>query len=121
MTIQYTTTNPGDVRRRARYIGIWISPDLRTFAEIAEKPEEAPRPVIQVLEQDIVRLADREGMPTNLDDLPGTVFMPGNVFPLRDPTTDALLPGQTATDEQVLTLIYSWVRSKQALRDAPTE
>lgn len=115
---QYTTTTPGDIRRRTRYIGIWTPPDLRTFAAQASDPAGAPLPTVQVLEQNLVRLADREGMPQDLGDLPGTQFKPSNEFPLRDPQTDAIIPGQTATDAQVMTLIYSWVRSKQDARDA---
>ncbi len=118
MTIQYTTTKPGEVRRRTRYIGIWTPPDLRAFAEQAANPTCAPKPTVQVLEQDLVRLADREGMPQDLGDLPGCQFNLANSFPLRDPQTDAIIPGQTATDAQVMALIYSWVRSKQDARDA---
>jgi hypothetical protein len=115
----YTTTNPGDIRRRTRYIGIWTPGDERTFAEIAANPAGAPKPSIEVLEQDFVRLADREKKLTDLGSVPVGAFDPSESFPVRDPTTDELIPGATATVGQAMALIYSWVRAKQTARDNP--
>lgn len=114
----YTTTNPGDVRFRTRYIGIWVPGDERPFAEQAANPAGAPLPTIQVLEQTFVRLADRERKLEDLGDLAGTTFDPAEVFPLRDLATDAEIPGQTATAGQAMAILYAWVRHKQTLRDA---
>jgi len=113
----YIASNPGDIRRRTRFIGIWTPGDERTFAEIAADPAGAPKPSIEVLEQDFVRLADREKKLTDLGGVPVGSFDPSESFPLRDPTTDELIPDATATVGQTMALIYSWVRAKQVQRD----
>ena len=96
------TSNPGDTRRRTRYIGI------RTPLNAA--------PCVEVLEQDVVRLAAGEVALEDLGNLPVGEFDPAETFQLRHPETDALLGG-TATVGEAMALIYSWVRAKQIARD----
>ena len=104
MTVpNYTpTTQPGETRRRTRYIGIRLPLDAL--------------PTVEVLEQDVVRLADAERVLADLGNLPTGSFDPAEQFPVRDPTTDALT-GDTASVGQAHALIYSWVRAKQIARD----
>ena len=106
MPVYAPTPNPGDQRRRTRYLGIRI-------------PHNAP-PTVEILEQEIIRAKDGERI---LEDLNGfsVVMTEGELaadFPIRDPETDAEIPGQTATGAQAFALIYSWVRAKQLARDA---
>jgi hypothetical protein len=99
------TQNPGDTRRRTRYIGI------RT-------PLDAV-PQVEVLEQDVVRLASGEVVLADLGNCPVSPFDPAETFDVRDPGTDATT-GTTATVGQAMALIYSWVRKQQLARDAAT-
>ena len=99
------TVNPGDERRRTRFIGIRM-PLGSVYAA-------------DVLEQDVVRVAegekvllDRDGFGFSMD-----AAELAYSFPMRDPRTDAEIPGQTATTAQALAIIYSWVRAKQLDRD----
>ena len=102
MTNYAPTQNPGDTRRRTRYIGIRI-------------PHDGP-PVVEVLEQEVVRLADGERV---LQDLGGFTIPLADMsatYPVRDPVTDALT-GVEAAVSQALALIYSWTREQQLQRD----
>jgi hypothetical protein len=104
MTITYAPTiNPGDTRRRTRFIGI--------------RTPLSGVPSVEVLEQDVVRLTDGERVLADLGHLPVQAFDPAQTFELRDPETDALL-GSQATVGQTMALIYSWVRDQQTKRDA---
>lgn len=94
------TQNPGDTRTRCRYLGIW-------------NPLNAA-PHIDVLEQEVVRLADGEVV---LKDANGfSAGLDGDAFPLLDPRTDEPLGGE-ATAEQVMMMVYSWTRYQQHKRD----
>ena len=104
MTTNYAPTqNPGDTRRRTRFIGIRTPLDAL--------------PQVEVLEQDVVRLPAGEVVLTDLGPCPVAPFDPASTFDLRDPSTDALT-GTTATVGQALALIYSWVRKQQLARDS---
>lgn len=102
------TTNPGDTRRRARQVLI-----LNPLNSI---------PSVEFLEQDVVRVADGEKALENLGGV--TVAIEGDElafsFPILDPSTDTDT-GAVATTAQAFALVYSWVRAKQALRDAQQE
>ncbi len=115
MTRTYAPTiNPGDTRTRCRYLGVW------------NPLNAAPR--IDILEQEVVRLADGE---TVLRDTNGlSAGLDGSAFTLRDPATDAPLAPEacaaiaaaiasgTATDGMAMVLVYSWTRYQQEARDA---
>ena len=116
MTNYSPITNPGEVHRRTRYIGIRTPLDRRTDAEKANGAP-APMPLIEVLEQDAVRLLEREEVLADLGSLPVSAFNQTNNFPIRDPVTDEPT-GQTATEGEAMALIYSWVRAQQLARDA---
>jgi hypothetical protein len=106
MTTNYAPTQtPGDTRRRCRFIGI------RTPLNSV--------PQIEVLEQDVVRIASGEAVLADLGNLPIATFDPSETFDVRDPNTDALT-GTTATVGQAMALIYSWVRKQQVARDQAT-
>ena len=104
MTTNYSpTVNPGDTRRRTRYIN--ISVPLNDY------------PTVSTQEQDIVLLASGErvleelnkGLRITIEDLNESVE-------LRNPTDDSLL-GQTITIAEIMAGVYSWVRKKQLERD----
>ncbi len=116
MTRTYApTTNPGDTRTRCRYLGIW-------------NPLNAA-PSIDILEQEVVRLADGETVLRDTNGITG-VRLDGSAFTLRDPATDAPLAPEacaaiaaaiaagTATDAMAMVLVYSWTRYQQEARDA---
>ena len=104
MTDYAPTVNPGDTRRRTRYIGI------RTPLNVA--------PTVEVLEQDVIRTKTGEAVLADLGSFPTPLDL-AEVFPLRNPVDDSLT-GDTATAAQAMALIYSWVRAKQLARDAAT-
>lgn len=117
MTTYAPTVSPGDVRRRTRFIGIWVPLDERTPEDIAAGVA-APAPLIQVLEQDVIRTKDgSEKVLADLGTLPHTGFQPDRVFPVRDLVTDEPT-GETATMLDVMALVQSWVRDAQDWRDA---
>jgi hypothetical protein len=100
------TVTPGDQRRRTRYIGIRVPHD--------------GVPTVEILEQEVIRakagervLEDLNGFGVAMDEKEMAAS-----FQVRDPITDAEIPGATATGAQVFALIYSWVRAKQLARDA---
>jgi hypothetical protein len=97
------TTNPGETRRRTRFIGI--------------RTPLGATPVIEVLEQDVVRLIDGETVLKDLGNCPVAAFDPSESFPVRDPDTDTET-GDTATVGEAFALVYSWVRQQQLNRDA---
>ncbi len=115
MTEYAISNNPGSVRRRTRYIGIRIPLDIRTDQEKIDGVSPQP-PSIDILEQDVVRIANCEKVIQDLSQIPNTTFDPNEVFDVRNPNTDELL-GTTATVGEAMTLIYSWVRKKQIDRD----
>jgi hypothetical protein len=98
------TVNPGDTRRRTRYIGIRTNLDGYT---------------VEVLEQDVIRLAS--GTDKVLEDLGGiSVAMTpaelARVIPIKNPADDSDT-GEALTTGQILAGVYSWVREHQRLRD----
>jgi len=114
MSRTYTPTkSPGDTRTRCRYLGIW-------------NPLNAT-PRIDILEQEVVRLADGEVVLKDTNGL--SAGLDGSVFALRDPTTDAPLASEVcagiaaaitagqATDAMTMVLVYSWTRYQQEQRD----
>lgn len=110
MTTYAPTVNPGDTRRRARYVGIWIPLSQQA--------------AVEVLEQDVVRLPAGEVVLRDLGPIAGIGVIDlidpaalGATFPVVDPATDQPT-GQTATVAQAFQLIHSWVRAQQAARDA---
>ena len=116
MTVYSPTVSPGDTRRRCRYLGIRTPLDTRTDEQKAEGVP-APVPIVEVLEQEVIRTANGERVLEDLGALPVGAFDPTESFPLLDPETDAPLGGD-ATVGQAFAIIYSWVRAKQAQRDA---
>lgn len=114
MTTYAPTKKPGETRRRMRYLGIWTPLDTRTDEEKANEIS-APMPVIEVLEQDAVRLADREAVLSDLGALPVGAFDLSEVFPLRD--AQDRLTGETSTVADLEQRLRSWVRQKQTQRD----
>jgi hypothetical protein len=103
MTNYSPTINPGDIRRRTRYIGIRTA--LNTL------------PSIEVLEQDVILISEGEVVLRDMvGSLPIEGFDPQETFELRNPETDELT-GSISSVGEAMALIYSWVRSKQLLRD----
>jgi hypothetical protein len=100
------TQNPGDTRTRARYIGIW-NPLVG-------------QPTIDILEQQVVRLADGERVLADTPGITGIPFDPAEVVELRHPETDEML-GQTTTAGAIMAGVYSWCRGRQERRDAAGE
>jgi hypothetical protein len=95
------TVNPGDERRRVRYIGI--------------RTPLGAVPIVDVLEQQVIRGKDGEKV---LDDLAGfsTQFDAEEVFDVLSPDDDSLT-GQTATGAEAFALVYSYIRAQQFKRD----
>jgi hypothetical protein len=115
MTDYAPTVNPGDTRRRCRFIGIRVPLDTRTNAEKAANIQ-APPPQVEVLEEDVIRTAQQERVLEVLGNLPVGTFDLSETFPILNPENDGALGGN-ATVGQAFTLIHSWVRHKQTLRD----
>ncbi len=113
------STTPGHVRRRIRYLGVWTPADERTDAEIKAGTVRAPRPRLQALEQNVVRLADRSKVLEDLGDLPMPEFNPAEEFPELD--DDDQPTGVVLNARQVMTAVRSYLRHFQALRDLAVE
>lgn len=110
---------PGHVRRRIRYLGVWTPADERTDAEIEGGTTAPPRPRLQALEQNVVRLADRSKVLEDLGDLPLPEFDPAEAFPELD--EDDQPTGVMLTARQVMTGVRSYLRHFQSLRDLAAE
>ncbi len=109
MTTYAPTVDPGDTRRRSRYIGIRIPHD--------------GAPTVEVLEQDMIRLKD--GAEKVLQDLGAVAGIPALdaaalavQFPARDPVTDEIIPAAFVTPGDAFAAVYAVVRGWQLARDA---
>ena len=103
-------SNPGTTYRRTRYIGIHNNTDSTA--------------AIQILEADAAFINAKK---VNIDGGVGGISETINLadpaqllatFPLRDPTTDALITGASASVGQAFAILYSYSRAKQTARDA---
>ena len=111
------TTNPGDERTRARYLGITIPLDTR----LPDSEDTAPSATIEILEQQVIRKKD--GSESVLENLMGfnEIVDMSEEFEVINPVTDEPI-GTTANVAQAFALIYSYVRKKQNARIiVPTE
>lgn len=74
-------------------------------------------PSLTFYEQEVVRLEDGSERPIRRTREVKVDFQNGKVVQLRDPTTDALLPGQTTTHNVIMAFLYALGRQAQAEAD----
>ena len=107
---QSARDNPGTTYRRTRYIGIRNNPTGPALVEILEADALFINGVKEHLREGV------GGLNESIDTTDPAAL--ARSFPLRNPATDAVIPGQTATVGQALAIIYAYARDQQVLRDA---
>lgn len=100
---------PGQIRRRVFY--------FHGFNPNALSAEGGTPSIVFHEEEVMLGVDGKERQVAKVGEVKLT-FNPGLTFPMRAPQTDAVIPGQTASQAQVLQMLYSLARWAQEQRDA---